>query len=265
MKKSKLLLIFIFVFMCIMFYPLSGEEELLDNGYPKPYSNYVNDYASVMDKTDAELIIQKFAELRKKEGIEGVVVTVKSFKDYRTPDKTIEEFATNLFNTWGVGDGKKNNGFMILFAKGDRKCRIELGKGYGRIYDAKMKQILDEKMIPLFQRVLYSRGIYEGSMAVPEELSRNPSTGEKLSFYKWQIIFIIIAVLLLAAGISCFISGKKGWGWVFFAVLGALLMFVLGMLAKIAASGPSGGGKSFGGGVSFGGGSSFGGGATGSW
>jgi len=218
--------------------------------YPLPTDDYVNDYANVITAPDAEAIRKMFKDLEYQTGIEAVVVTINSIRDYSTGDTTIESFATNLFNTWGIGHKRENNGVLILVAVGDRKCRIELGKGYGRRYDSVMKQIIDEKMIPYFKANDYSRGIYEGSRSVIENVTKKVSW---FSFYKWHILIGVLIIVCILAGISCIRSGKKGWGWAFFVAAGVLLLFLLRMLAK---------GKSSSG---FGGGSSFGGGASGSW
>ena len=219
-------------------------------GYPPAADDYVNDYADVLSEADAEAIHKMFEDLEYQTGIEAVVVTIDSIGDYDTGDAAIEDFATNLFNTWGIGHKKENNGVLILVAVEDRKCRIELGAGYGRKYDAVMKQVIDERMIPYFKAGDYSRGIYEGSRAVIEKVTKKVSW---FSFYKWHILIGLLIVVCIFAGISCMRSGKKGWGWAFFAAAGILLLFLLRMFAK---------GKSSSG---FGGGSSFGGGASGSW
>jgi uncharacterized membrane protein YgcG len=61
----------------------------------------------------------------------------------------IESFATNLFNTWGIGDREKSNGFMILVAVHDRRVRIELGSGYSGEMDQVMQRVMNEDMLPL--------------------------------------------------------------------------------------------------------------------
>ncbi len=109
------------------------------NGYPEPLDDYVNDYADVLSQADAARIGKMFKKLEKETGIEAVAVTIDSMQEYDTPDDTFEAFATGLFNTWGVGRKAENNGVLILVGVGDRKCRIELGGGYGRQYDAVMK------------------------------------------------------------------------------------------------------------------------------
>ena len=68
-----------------------------------------------------------------KTGIEMVVVTINSIKDYNTGDSTIESFAKNLGNTWGVGHKKTNDGVVMLVAVRDRKSWISLAGGYVHI------------------------------------------------------------------------------------------------------------------------------------
>jgi uncharacterized protein len=219
-------------------------------GYPKPADDYVNDFAGILNKPDSEAIRKMFKSLEDKTGVEAVVVTINSINDYNKGDSTLESFATNLFNTWGIGHKKENNGVLILVAVKDRKCRIELGRSYGKIYDSAMKQVIDENMIPYFKTDDYSRGIFEGSRGVIEKITQKVSW---YSFYKWHILVGVLIIICIFAGFSCIRTGKSGWGWAFFAAAGVLIFFLLSLLMS---------GKSSSG---FGGGSSFGGGASGSW
>lgn len=139
--------------------------------YPEADDLYVNDYAQLLTPEDAAGIRTMFTTLRSDPGIEAVVLTISSFKKYETQDATLEAFATNLFNTWGIGDKEKNNGVLILVAVNDRKMRIELGAGYPKSMDMKMKSVIDEFMLPQFKRNNYSRGIYQGARAMIAQLT----------------------------------------------------------------------------------------------
>lgn len=253
MVAKKITLICFILLAGILFFEATVRGE---SSYPEPVDNYVNDYAGVLDEAVVKAIHKMFAELEHETGIEAVVVTIDSIYSYGTGDTTIESFATNLFNTWGIGDKRKNNGVLILLAVEDRKCRIELGAGYGRRYDSAMKQVIEEKMILWFKRDNYSRGIYDGSRAVVEEVTKEISW---LSFHKWHMAIGIPIIVCIVAGISCMRSGRRGWGWALFATAGTLLFFSLRILRRGSSYGSPGGG------ISFGGGMSFGGGATGSW
>ncbi|HJW85651.1 MAG TPA: TPM domain-containing protein [Candidatus Brocadiaceae bacterium] len=218
--------------------------------YPEPADDYVNDFAQVLNAPDAEQIRTMFKNLEYQTGIEAVVVTIPSINAYQTADASIESFATNLFNTWGIGHKRANNGVLILVSVEDRKCRIELGAGYGSVYDAAMKQVIDGLMVPYFKTGDYSRGIFEGARGVIENTTKKISW---FAFYKWHILIGVLIIVCVFAGISCIRSGNTGWGWAFFGIAAMLFLFLLKLLTM---------GKSSSG---FGGGSSFGGGASGSW
>ena len=124
-----------------------------------------------------------FADLKHDTGVEAVVVTIDSIGDYDTGDETIESFATNLFNTWGIGDRERNDGVLILVAVKDRGVRVEISAGYGDTRNAGMQEVINEHMLPHFKEENYSRGIYLGARAVvgkltgiwPEDLSQGAS------------------------------------------------------------------------------------------
>jgi uncharacterized membrane protein YgcG len=135
-------------------------------GYPARTDAYVNDYAGVLDSSSEQTIRDLFQQLENDTGTEAVVVTVNSIRDYGTGDSTIESFATNLFNTWGIGSWQEDNGILILVAVQDRACRIEMGAGYGHQYDSAMQHVIDEHMLPYFKSGNYQTGIVEGSRNV---------------------------------------------------------------------------------------------------
>ncbi|HSD85459.1 MAG TPA: TPM domain-containing protein, partial [Anaerolineae bacterium] len=101
------------------------------NGYPTRVDPYVNDFASLLTTEHTASLRSLFSELKTENGVEIVVVTLDSIHDYATGDASIESFATNLFNTWGIGTAQKNDGVLILVAWKDREVRIEVGAGFG--------------------------------------------------------------------------------------------------------------------------------------
>ncbi|MBI5957806.1 MAG: TPM domain-containing protein [Chloroflexi bacterium] len=153
-------------------------------GYPERQDFYVNDYAGVMTVESVAQITALLTDLEQQHGIESTVLTVDSIHDYGTSDTTIESFATNLFNTWGIGDATLNNGVLILVAVADREVRIEVGEGYGDTMNDPMAYVINEFMLSSFRRGDYSMGIYQGTRAViqsltgvwPEDLNPAPST-----------------------------------------------------------------------------------------
>ncbi len=139
--------------------------------YPAPVDAYVNDFANVLSDTEADEIAQRLGRLYDETGIEAVVVTVPSFSDFGTGDRTLEIFATNLFNTWAIGDSELNNGALIVLAVNDREVRIELGAGYETALDDPVQAIIDEQLIPRFREGDYGGGLRDGALRLADVLT----------------------------------------------------------------------------------------------
>ncbi len=130
--------------------------------------------------------------------------------DIDAPD--IDIFATELFNSWGIGKNDNNNGILILVAKDWRKAVIRTGPGAeGILPDITAGRILRNEMFPRFKK-----GDYEGGMlaavrsihdivvnpdAVAELHSdRADNYGDNSDYDGFRIY--IIAVCILAAVMS---------------------------------------------------------------
>ncbi len=141
------------------------------NSYPDYATVYVNDYANVIGSPHEASIRTLLTEYLQTSGTEITVVTISSIHDYNTGDTTVESFATNLFNAWGVGDADRNDGVMFLIAVADRELRIEVGSGYDASVESSLQRIIERDIIPYFQRDQMSLGIYEGVRAIKAELA----------------------------------------------------------------------------------------------
>lgn len=138
--------------------------------YPRYNDVYVNDFAGVLSTNTESEIRRMFTDLRTTPGVEAVVVTMNSFQDYGTNDTIFEEFATNLFNDWGIGDSD-SDGILILVGIADRKVRVEVGVSYEDTFNTEAQTIIDEFMLPQFRQNDYDRGIYEGAKALVRKLT----------------------------------------------------------------------------------------------
>ena len=133
-------------------------------GYPEARDPFLNDLAGLVSASDATTLRRELGDLRQQTGIEAVVVTVPRLAGL--PGGSIEDLATGLFNHWGVGDARRNDGLMLLVARDDRKIRIEVGEGYGARLDAPMKQVIDGVITPRFRSGRFSEGLLEGARAM---------------------------------------------------------------------------------------------------
>lgn len=264
-KLTLLILIFVALSACTLSFgndtnPQSASEEKDYSPYPNPDRGYITDIANILTVEEEEKIEGWLYTAEKDTNIEIVVVIIESIKDYPgTNNSSIEDFATGLFDAYGIGNMPNNNGVLLLVALKDRKARIELGASYGRRRDQDAQKIMSIKIIPQFRKGNYTKGIIKGVKGVLNEFAGMTIIP---GWIKPVVIIIIIALILIS--ISLFRNGKRGWGWISIGLIIALLLALIWLVSKTCEKLPkSEGAGGYGGG--FGGGFSGGGGATGSW
>lgn len=218
-----------------------------------PKEHFYVDEADLIGEKEGAEIDRIAGELLKEEKVPIIVVTIESLREYGAASYTIERYAYELFNEWGIGFEDRNYGMLLLVSSGDRRARIELGGGWGQSYNLQAQEVMNTLIVPEFRNGNYSGGILAGVRGM-DAIARDLQLPKPKQ--PWWVLPLFIGLLLLAIGtiISLFKSGRTGWGWALLIGLGALLFFVLRAAAQSGGSGRS-----------FGGGSSGGGGASGSW
>ncbi len=216
-------------------------------------ANFYIDKAGIINAEAATQINQLASKLLQEEQVALFVVTLTSLADYDAAGYSIEGYAADLFDEWGIGFDDRNYGMLFLISKGDRKARIELGADWDRSYDRTAKEIMDSLIIPAFKNNDYPTGVVDGVKGL-DAMARGLNLPKPEAPW-WFLPAIILAVILfIAIIINLFKTGRSGWAWALIAFLGLLIFAILRSSAN---SGGSSGG--------FGGGHSGGGGASGSW
>ena len=241
------LLVFLFCFGIVL---SCGAQEVR---FPSP-RGFVNDFAGVLSPgAKAELEgLSKLVE--EKTTAEIVVVTVDS-----TAPLTIEQYAVELFQKWGIGKKGTDNGILVLVSVKDRKVRIEVGYGLeGAVTDLQSKIIIQDLMIPQFKKGDFSMGVAQGVVMLTKLVRDEYGVELDLSEVK---IATSVRGKRKASPLGSLLT-LLFFMMIFGFRLGPLL-FLMGGGGGYWSGGSSG---SFGGGFGgFGGGMSGGGGASGSW
>ena len=245
-------------------------------GFPeKPgQREFIVDTADMLSATQESSLRTELDSLLTDKAIPIIIVTITSLRVYDAQALSIEQYARQLYDHWGIGherirvkgaglgrsqDINWNKGILLLISVRDRKARIELGAGFGHTKDYLCRRIMRDNIIALFKRGDFPGGIESGTRALIQM-----ARGEKISapprpWWHYGLVALFFFLLVWTA-ISLQQSGSSGWAWLFwgivFSILGAVLWGIL------TSRGRGGGGFS---GGSFGGGFSGGGGATGSW
>lgn len=262
--KNRFLKVFLSsIFLVFLFFSFSVTAA---NKIPEPTNyKYLNDYIGAVTDEDAKSIISIGKELEDKTGAQAVVVVIDS-----TNGIPIEDYANNLFRTWGIGQKNKDNGLLVLLAVNDKAWKVEVGRGLeGAIPDALSNRVMDSLAKPSFIDSNYSEGLlksystFSDYIATEYEItldkSLNISLPNNTNYNKGSSIgtFIIAGVFILLFLLDIIFNG----GRVSSTILQIIFISNLGR-RNGPRGGSGGGGGGFGG---FGGGSSNGGGSSGGW
>lgn len=255
MVPAKRLLIFLSIIgiLCASFSVAAQPSTLTPSGF-------VNDFAGIIDAPTESKLTTLLTSFKGATGVEVTVVTTPSLAEL-----PVEDYATTLFEQWGVGQKAKDNGLLLLVAPNEKKMRIEVGYGIeGAINDAVAGRIIRDTMLPFFKQGDYSSGILAGTAESIERINTKYNLGFDIAAsgiaysrpapHKSSLFSTIIKFLVMIFFIFIFIKNP-------FAGMFLLMGMGRGRGGSSRSSG-FGGGGGFGG---FGGGMSGGGGASGSW
>ena len=143
---------------------------LLLAAFPRP-DGYVTDLASVFTDADEKYLENYLGTLERDTAAEVAVVTVVTLDGM-----TIEEYASRVFQEWGIGQRRHDNGVLLLVAPSERTVRIEVGYGLeGILPDGLVGEIIRTEMVPEFKAGNVPRGIGRGLDRLARILRHDPA------------------------------------------------------------------------------------------
>ena len=249
---------------------------------PSPTDNYYLDELNLLDESTKENINKTNRQLEDKTGSQVVVMTLDN------PDMLEGNYyGTEIFNSWKIGDDKKDNGVLILLLMSDQEGQnqINIVTGYGiegRLNDGKIGRIIDSFMLDNLQAGNYSLALNEGFNAVVGEIAAEYDIELEKDYTSYQneledsyyedglsiktIFFMLIIFIIISSMFNRNNYGGGGGGGFRRRRRYTYPRFGPGWSSWGGSSGSWGGfgggsGGGFGGGFSGGGGSSGGGGA----
>ena len=222
----------------------------------------VNDYTGTLTAQQINVLERKLVAYNDSTSTQILVLLVDDLQGY-----SIENYATEIGHSWGVGQKGKNNGVVILVKpkKGSERGQVNISPGYGMeeyLTDATAKRIINNEMIPAFKEDDYYTGIDNAVNVIMDlcsgKFSQDDYANKDEGFPLWLIILIIIAIVLILSKFSDN-NGQSYTG-------GGHRTIWIPMGGGFGGGSFGGGGGFSGGGFGgFGGGGFGGGGASGSW
>ena len=185
---------------------------------PDAPTGYVYDGANVLSSSTESYIERTGSALAEACGAEVVVATV----DF-TDGEDIADYAYDLFNKWGIGDKKENNGLLILLSIGAEDYYAEPGVGLtdvftGGVLDAMLYDYLEDdfaaKEYDSGVKKVYARAVeiledhynvsYSAGTTNNANANNSTSGGILYGFQRffsrvWRFFFVVLFVILIIA------------------------------------------------------------------
>ena len=220
------------------------------------YDGWVTDLAGMLTSEQKQSPEARMESYRRGSGNDIALLTIPSLGD-----DSIEEFSLRVAREWKLGANEKNNGALLVVAKGDRKLRIEVGRGLeGVLPDAICGRIINDVITPRFHAGDFAAGLRDGVealqraaggdyAALPPPRARRDSGGA--GFFPGALVAFILFTIVMRI---FFGRARRGIGG------NVLPWLIVANSMQRSSRGGFGGGFGGGGGGSGGGGfSSFGG------
>ncbi|MDP3975027.1 MAG: TPM domain-containing protein [Candidatus Jorgensenbacteria bacterium] len=187
----------------------------------------VNDFAGMFTLSEVEGLETKLVAYEQATGNAIVVATVPALGG-----DPVEDYAVALFEEWGIGKAKEDNGVLLLIARDDREVRIEVGYGLEPdLTDLESAAIIQNVIVPAFRNGAYFEGIRDAvsamESAIGGEYQPPPPPFRASGNINWFWVFFFVPLWLASV-----LARSKSWwaGGVIGGIVGVIIGFVSGFL-----------------------------------
>ena len=172
----------------------------------------VTDTSGRLTAEDDRVVEAEIAAFKARTGTEIAVLMLGSLGG-----ENVDDVAYKTFRTWGVGKKGADNGVLLVIATGDRKMRIETGKGVGdRLTDLESSHILRERVGPLMKQDRFGEAVFAGVTAIeaaldpgglppPQGLAARPVPRQTPNDPIWLMALIMLAACSFVGGMVFFL------------------------------------------------------------
>ncbi|TDY14160.1 TPM domain-containing protein [Meridianimaribacter flavus] len=154
MKKTIVLLFIIFI-------SCKGHQPERKNPFshlPKnEQQNIISDFSNLFSFEEENALSHKIADYESTTTNQIVIITIDSIVPNHL---SIQEYAIEIGNYWGVGQYKKDNGLIIAICKPQKQVAIATGYETEKtLTDSICQDIINTSMLPFFKKENYYQGI----------------------------------------------------------------------------------------------------------
>lgn len=134
--------------------------------------------------------------------------------------ESIEEYSIRVVDAWKLGQREKDNGVLLLVSRGDRKVRIEVGRGLeGDLPDITCGSIIRKEIIPRLKSGDYDGGVRAGVASIIAAIrgayTADESDGDGAGWGSWLLMLFPLSIFLVVVGVftlvGLFSTGFTSW------------------------------------------------------
>ncbi len=207
---------------------------------PQSPNQRVHDFANLLSPEQRQSLESTSRDVEQKTTAQIAVVTVNSLEG-----KTVEDYAHELFVSWGIGQRKTNNGVLLLVAPHERRMWIATGYGVEPLLtDSLCGEIRDKQVIPYFKRQDYAGGILAGTQQLatvllsdPAAARGDPNSGPHLARAARNnavIATVVVAAAALALALLAYIvASSRLYSTTAFALVTAIVVAIIAVAAYL--------------------------------
>ncbi|WP_415835316.1 TPM domain-containing protein, partial [Corallococcus soli] len=160
----------------------------------------VTDETGSLGAQEMETVARALVKLRTERQVQMAVVLVDT-----TNGRPIEDYAEEVFRAWKGGEAGRDNGLLLVIAKGDRRSRLEVGYGLEPSLTDGESQALLHAQGPLLREGRIADALVGIIAAVREQLpgegAVSPPLGEWLPSDVRAFFFFLVVTAFVTAGL----------------------------------------------------------------
>ncbi|MBN2496081.1 MAG: TPM domain-containing protein [Deltaproteobacteria bacterium] len=111
----------------------------------------VNDHAGIVGKQD-RTAIRSLCHKARKDGVEMVVVTIRSLEEHEVRSSRLDFFVDEIFDDWDIDYDAASSAIMLFVSHKDRQIRIRMGEKFNDKAWKKASQIMRHTVGPGLRR-----------------------------------------------------------------------------------------------------------------
>ncbi|MEQ1565905.1 MAG: TPM domain-containing protein [Myxococcota bacterium] len=136
---------------------------------PRRRGRWVADAAEVIGERDEAALNEQLVALHRDLRVDVAIVTVP------TVDGTPVAFANDLFDHWGLGDARADNGLLVLLVIDQRRTEMVTGAGLDAVLpDPYLVEVQQRHLVPRFAKRKFGLGLLDGMEPIDRRLREHP-------------------------------------------------------------------------------------------